>query len=183
MKSIVKEKDNESILVIILIGIGLFVPAFFQQLTFLGENRQLIIGTIVNATLFACALKIKDFKKIVALSVLPSISSMTTGILFSGLTLYSKVMLPFIWIGNLVLILGVKYLIKKNQFIPSAIVSILAKVGIIYGGFRLMSYLLKFPNKINTMFSTTFGIMQLYTASLGLILVLTIMFVKKMREE
>ena len=181
MKSEVK--SNESLLIVILIGIGLFVPAFFQNVTALGANRQLIIGTIVNAALFVCALKINDPKKIIALSILPSISSMTTGILFNGLTLYSKVMLPFIWIGNLALILGVKYLSKKIKFIPASVVSIVIKVGIIYGGFKLMSSLMKFPSKINTIFSTTFGINQLYTATLGLLLVLTIMFVKKIRDE
>ena len=41
MKSEVKEK--ESILTIVFIMIGLFVPAFFQQITVLGPNRQLII--------------------------------------------------------------------------------------------------------------------------------------------
>jgi hypothetical protein len=163
--------------------IGLFVPAIFQQLTILGTNRQMIIGTIVNATLIACALKIKDPKKIVALSVLPSISSMTTGILFNGLTLYSKVMLPFIWIGNLALILGIKFLLNKTSLIPASVASIVVKVGIIYGGFRLMSAIMKFPPKINTVFSTTFGITQVYTATLGLVLVLTIMWIKKMRDE
>ena len=181
MKSEVK--SNESLITIVLLGIGLFIPAFFQQLTFLGDNRQLIIGTIVNACLFTCALKVNDYKKILALSILPSISSMTTGILFSGLTLYSKVMLPFIWIGNLVLILGVKYFSKKISFIPASVISILFKVSIIYGGFRLMSYLMKFPSKINTMFSTTFGITQLYTATLGLLLVISIIFIKKLRDE
>ena len=183
MKSEVKEKNNESLLAIILIGLGLFVPAFFQQLAFLGPNRQLIIGTIVNAMLFTCAVKINDPKKIVALSVLPSISSMTTGILFSGLTLYSKVMLPFIWLGNLALVFGVKYFTKKVKFIPASVLSIVIKVSIIYGGFRLMSSLMNFPAKINTVFSTTFGITQVYTATLGLLLFLTVKFVKKLRDE
>ncbi len=180
-----KEKalEKDSMLVIILIGLGLFVPAFFQQLTFLGTNRQLIIGTIVNAVLFACALKINDPKKIIALSVLPSLSSMTTGILFSGLTLYSKVMLPFIWLGNLALILGVKYLSNKIKFIPASLVSIVVKVGIIFGGFKLMSSIIDFPTKVSTMFATTFGINQVYTACMGLILVLTIIGAKKMNQE
>ena len=181
MRSEVKEK--ESLTAIILIAIGLFVPAFLQQVSFLGTNRQLIIGTIVNATLFVCALKVNDPKKIIALSVLPSLSSMATGLLFSGLTLYSKVMLPFIWAGNLSLIMCVKYLSKKIKFIPASIVAIIVKVGIIYGGFRLMSYLIKFPAKVSTMFGVTFGINQVYTAVMGLILVLTIIGAKKMNQE
>ena len=181
MKGTVKEK--ESMLLIILIMIGLFVPAFFQQVSFLGTNRQLIIGTIVNATLFACALKVKNPKKIIVLSVLPSLSSMTTGLLFNGLTLYSKVMLPFIWVGNLSLIMCVKYLSKKIKFIPASIVAIAVKVGIIYGGFKLMSSLIGFPTKVSTMFGTTFGINQIYTAVMGLILVLTVIGAKKMSQE
>ncbi len=181
MKSEVKE--NDSILTIVLLMIGLFIPAFFQQVSFLGPNRQLIIGTIVNATLIACALKINDPKKIVALSVLPSISSMTTGLLFSGLTLYSKVMLPFIWIGNLALVFGIKYLSNKFAGISSFCLAILLKVGIIFGGFKLMSYIMNFPSKINTVFSTTFGITQLYTATYGLLLVLTILGIKRLRDE
>lgn len=182
MKSKVKEKD-ESLLIIVLLGLGLFVPAFLGQLTFLGENRQLIVGTIVNATLFTCALKINDPKKIIALSVLPSLSSMATGLLFTGLTLYSKVMLPFIWAGNLSLILCVKYFTKNYKFISSSIVAIIIKVGIIYGGFKLMSSLIKFPPKVSTVFGTTFGINQIYTAVMGLILVLTIIGAKKVNQE
>ncbi len=181
MKS--KVKENESTLIIVLLGLGLFVPAFLNQLTFLGTNRQLIVGTIVNAALFTCALKVNDPKKIIALSVLPSISSMVTGLMFSGLTLYSKVMLPFIWAGNLALILCVKYFISRFKFIPSSIVAIIIKVGIIYGGFKLMSNMISFPPKVSTMFGTMFGINQVYTAVMGLILVLTIIGAKKMHEE
>ena len=181
MKSEVK--TNESLTTVILIGIGLFVPAFFQQVAFLGANRQLIIGTIVNAMLFACALKLNDYKKIVPLTILPSLSSMATGLLFSGLTKYSVSMLPFIWIGNLALVLGVKYFSKKIKFIPASVVSIAIKASVIYLGFKLMSSIMNFPPKVSTMFSTTFGITQVYTATLGLALVLTIIFINKLRDE
>ena len=46
-----------------------------------------------------------------------------------------------------------------------------------------MSSVMNFPTKINTVFSTTFGITHLYTATLGLMLFLTIKFIKKMRDE
>ena len=86
-KSINKSKD---LVLLIIIGLCLFVPAFLQQLVNLGAHKQLIIGTIVNSALFASALYVSDNKKIIALSLLPSISSMATGILFGGLTYYSK---------------------------------------------------------------------------------------------
>ena len=92
-------------------------------------------------------------------------------------------MLPFIWVGNLSLIMCVKYLSKKIKFIPASIVAIAVKVGIIYGGFKLMSSLINFPTKVSTMFGTTFGINQIYTAVMGLILVLTVIGAKKMSQE
>ncbi len=178
-KSINKSKD---LVLLIIIGLCLFVPAFLQQLVNLGAHKQLIIGTIVNSALFASALYVSDNKKIIALSLLPSISSMATGILFGGLTYYSKLMIPFIWIGNLSLVYLTKLLMNKIKYIPAGIVGIVVKVGVIYGGFQLLTHIVDFPAKVANVMGTAMGITQVYTASLGFVVSLIIMGVRKIRN-
>ena len=178
-KSVSKSKD---LVLLIIIGLCLFVPAFLQQLVNLGAHKQLIIGTIVNSALFASALYISDNKKIIALSLLPSISSMATGILFGGLTYYSKLMIPFIWIGNLSLVYLTKLLMNKIKYIPAGIVGIVVKVSVIYGGFLLLTHIVDFPAKVASVMGTAMGITQVYTASLGFIVSLIIIGVRKIRN-
>lgn len=160
---------NKDVIIMLLLSFGLVIPSFIQSLVNF-ENKQLIIGTILNAMLFTCSLYVKDTKKIIALSTLPSISNILTGILFSGLTYYSKLMLPFIWIGNLLLIYLTRKLKENMNSIFSYAVSIMAKVTVIYLGFRLLSIIFKFPNVVFNLMNVSMGITQVYTSCLGLLL-------------
>ena len=167
-KEIVNEKDN--IVILIILAIFLFAPAFVQNLIDLGEHKQLIIGTVVNCALFLSSVYMKDTKKIIALSTLPSISNILTGILFTGLTQYSKLMLPFIWVGNLSIIYLSRLIRNKTNYTVSGVISVLIKVAIIYGGFLIMSSAFNFPEKVVNVMGTSMGIIQLYTGISGLIL-------------
>ncbi len=173
---------SSDIVLLIIIGLCLFVPAFLQQLINLGPHKQLIIGTIVNSALFASALYVTDNKKIIALSLLPSVSSMATGILFGGLTYYSKLMIPFIWIGNLSLVYLTKLLKNKIKYVPAGLIGIVVKVSVIYGGFLLLTQLVDFPAKVATVMGTAMGITQVYTASLGFVVSLILLGVHKIRN-
>lgn len=170
MKENIKENEKDNIIVFILFAILLMIPAFIQSLIDLGEHKQLIIGTIVNCALFLSSIYMKDTKKVIALSTLPSVSNILTGILFEGLTPYAKVMIPFIWLGNLAIIYGGRLLRNKFNYTISGIVSIIIKVSIIYGGFVLMSNLLNFPDKIIKVMGSSMGITQLYTGISGFII-------------
>lgn len=172
MKILTNEKN---ILKNMLILCGLFlIPTFLEHIINLGIYKQLIIGTIVNASLIACSVILKsDNKKIMLLSCLPSVSTICSGLLFSGLTYYSKVMIPFIWLGNLSLVYLYKYLYlnKNNNYFISGLISILLKVFIIYGGYLLLSNLLNFPAIVKETLSLSMGIYQAITALSGMLII------------
>ena len=176
----IKERENVSILVVILLLTGLFVPAFVQNLVDLGAHKQLIIGTIVNCALFISSVYMKDPKKVVVMSTLPSISSILSGLLFSEITKYSAFMMPFIWIGNLAIIYLGRVFRKKYSYLPSGIMSILIKAIIIYGGFLLLSNVLNYPDKVVKVMQSAMGITQIYTGFCGMMLSFIIL---KMTEK
>ena len=175
MKEVLKTDYKENKLVILLLFAGLFLPAFMQSLPSLGANKQLIIGTIVNGALFLSSVYMKDTKKIIAMSTLPSISSILSGLLFSGLTKYSAMMLPFIWLGNLSIIYLGRVFRKKLKYATSGALSILTKVIVIYGGFLIISRVFNFPDKIISVMNTAMGITQIYTGLCGMILSLIVL--------
>jgi hypothetical protein len=178
MKTDVKVKEKDNVIVLILLAVLLFAPAFIQSLIDLGPHKQLIIGTIVNTALFLSSVYMRDIKKVIALSTLPSISNILTGILFSGLTYYSKLMLPFIWIGNLAIIYLSRILRKKMNYSVSGVISVLVKVCIIYGGFVIMSNIFNFPDKVVTVMGSAMGVTQLYTGMCGLIVSMIVLKIK-----
>lgn len=174
----VKESEKDNLLIFILLILALTLPQFIQNLIELGEYKQLIIGTIVNCALFLSSVYMKDIKKIIALSTLPSISNILTGILFTGLTQYSKLMIPFIWIGNLSIIYLSRLMRNKYNYTISGVVSILVKVLVIYGGFLIVSSVFNFPEKVINMMGNSMGIVQLYTGFSGLILSMIVLKIK-----
>ncbi|MEI7961939.1 MAG: hypothetical protein WCI04_06405, partial [archaeon] len=77
-----------------LFGLALFTIPFIIA-------NQLIVGTLVNAILIKSAIDFKS-KKVFLLSIIPSIAAFLAGILFGNLTHQVLLMLPFIWVGNIV---------------------------------------------------------------------------------
>lgn len=165
MESILNKKYLNSIMIIF----GAFlVPCFLEQIINLGSYKQLIIGSIVNTSL----LFYKGNKKVLV-SMLPSSASICSGLLFTGLTKYSILLIPFISFGNYLIMS-----INKNTLIDY-IKSIVLKVGVIYFGFLLMSNLFNYPDKVRTVLSTSMGYYQLITASIGCL----IYFIAKKKGE
>lgn len=160
---------NNKILIIIL-SICLFIPTFMQYLINLGTYKQLIIGSIVNASLFLSALYIKNTKIIIGMSTLPSISNILSGLLFASLTKYATIMIPFIWIGNLSIIYVSRFFMKRTNYYISSGISIFTKVFIIYCGFLIVSNLFNYPSKVINVMNVSMGITQLYTCISGFIL-------------
>lgn len=90
------------------------------------HTNQLIVGTIVNALLIKSALN-HSMKRMFFLAFIPSLGVIATGFLFAELTQFVLLMVPFIWVSNLLLIFGVKKLFvenKKNYFVSGIIASI-----------------------------------------------------------
>ena len=141
----------------------------------LGKYQQIVVGTIVNASLISVALYTKGNIKTIAMATLPSMSTILGGVLFSNITLYSKLMIPAIWLGNFALIL-----IFKVLFVNKKINYVISGVALIYGGFLIMSSLVNIPEVAKNTLSTSMGVTQLITATLGTLLIYTtVLFTKK----
>jgi len=75
-------------------------------------HPQWLVGTIINASLFLAAIFLPK-KFFVPLIILPSLGVLGRGIIFGPFTSFLIYFLPFIWLGNLILILFFKRLYKK----------------------------------------------------------------------
>ena len=116
----------------IIIGlIAFLVPTFLAQLihTVFGAqsvvvaNSQIIVGSIVNMALIISAINIKDWKKIIGVVTMPSISTILSGYVFGTASVFMVYMIPAIWLGNLSLIYFYKLVLwekEKNYFSPSS---------------------------------------------------------------
>ncbi|MEK7664636.1 MAG: hypothetical protein AAB361_00675 [Patescibacteria group bacterium] len=81
---------------------GIFSLSFFVPF-FLG-HPQWLVGTIVNACLFLTAIFLPK-KFFLPLIIFPSLGVLARGLVFGPFTPFLIYFLPFIWLGNLVLIL------------------------------------------------------------------------------
>jgi len=88
--------------------LSFFVP-------FLLGHPQWLVGTVVNVCLFLGAIYLPK-KYYLPLIVLPSLGVLARGLVFGPLTFFLVYFLPFIWLGNLILIL----VFKKAGFVAAA---------------------------------------------------------------
>lgn len=177
-KQLIDTKKVTDVLVTLLIIIGAFVvPTFLAKIIPLGKYQQLVVGTIVNASFVLTALYTKGSIKTIAIATLPSVSTILGGFLFGGMTLYSKTMIPAIWLGNFAFIFIYKfmYVNKKINYPVSAIIAIVLKAAIIYLGFTLMVNFMTVPEMVKNTLNTSMGVTQLITATCGSVLAFLIM--------
>jgi len=146
----------------------LWSVAFLTPLLVAGP--QWLVGTMVNAYLFVGAVKL-DKKNLLPLIFLPSIGALGHGVLFGPLTLFLIYFMPFIWLGNWVLVTIFSKLRKKtNQtvglFVGTGVKAlVLFLAANVYVGFKI----------VPSIFLTAMGWVQLGTALLGGILALSVL--------
>ena len=129
---------------------------------FLLPGNQVLTGTLVNASLFLSAALLPT-KFFFPLIVLPSLASLSRGVIFGPLTPFLYFFIPFIWLGNLSLIFVFR---KTNVRLGSVLGIFLASM--VKALFLFAFAHLYFTYKIvPQVFLTTMGINQFYTALLG----------------
>ena len=183
-KQLVDTKKAQNIIITTLIIIGAFVvPTFLAKIIPLGKYQQIIVGSIVNMSLILTALYTKGTVKTIAIATLPSMSTILGGLIFKDITLYSKTMIPAIWIGNFSFIMLYKllYVNKKVNYPISAIIAIIVKAAIIYLGFTIMVNIMTVPMPVKTTLNTAMGVTQLITATSGSILAFLVVISTKVR--
>ncbi|MFA6065522.1 MAG: hypothetical protein WCW44_00790 [archaeon] len=154
-----KVSNENKVLFLYLLGLFIF-PFLITQ--------QIILGTLVNALLIKSSIDYKS-KKILVLSIIPSIAVFASGYVFGSLTYHVVYMLPFIWIGNLIIMLIMRKLFteSKKNYLLSAIIGSMAKTIFLFS----IAFILMTQSLVPIVFLTAFGIVQLITAIFGAIIV------------
>jgi len=138
------------------------IVSFF--LPFFIGHPQIIVGVLVNALLIVSALNVKGYK-LLPVIIAPSLGALSRGILFGPFTIFLVYMIPFIWIGNSILIFVFKWLKLNKQvnYWITLIFGSLIKAAFLF----FIAYVLVGMKILPILFLTTMGIFQFYTAILG----------------
>ncbi|MFA6017376.1 MAG: hypothetical protein WC744_04795 [Patescibacteria group bacterium] len=139
----------------IIISLAFLIP-------FLISGPQLLTGTLVNCLLIL-GTKFVDKKNYLIIAALPSVAAVLNGLVFGKFTPFLVYFLPFIWIGNFILIKSIIFLKEKYPLSISIILSIIFKTVILY-----LTALIYFKFKlVPEIFLTAMGAFQLATGILG----------------
>ncbi|MEM2121928.1 MAG: hypothetical protein QXU20_04710 [Candidatus Woesearchaeota archaeon] len=157
--------------------ISFFLISFSSFLIpFIIGHPQFVVGVVVNILLFEAALYL-DFKKSIPTIIMPSLGALSRNILFGPFTIFLVYMIPFIWVGNFILVFLTKTLHFRMRInvLLSGILSSVFKASFLYIS-ALFLFKLGFVPKL---FLTTFGINQLITALTALIIVFPTTILRK----
>jgi len=133
------------------------IPLFFS-------SPQLITGTLINCLLFLTADRLSK-KEIIPVIVLPSLGAIAHGVLFCPQTVFLYYFLPFIWIGNYMLIAVFSVFNKQPYGIRIGLAAV-AKYLIL----QLFAQLYFRNGIVPVIFVSSMGYIQLITALVGGIL-------------
>jgi len=129
------------------------VPIFFG-------HPQILVGAIVNLILIYIAVNFRRHALLPAI-FLPSLAALARGVLFGPFTIYLAIFAPFIWIGNAIFIMAIRYFLMKHYWrIIAFVVSSAFKAGFLAGITLILMQFIKIP----PVFLQAMGILQLITA-------------------
>jgi len=154
--------------------VGVVCPLLARYANLTHATNQFIIGPVVNAALIVTATNVKGITKILPLVMLPSIFAMTLGFAFNNPT-QAMLMIPFIWAGNMALVLSFKSIFKKDKslkrdtlrYVIASIVGVGLKAAIIFSGLQIVIATGIPPAPWGHLVWNTFGVYQIITASVG----------------
>ncbi len=127
-------------------------------------HPQWLVGSIVNCALILGALNLK-FEKVLPVIMIPSIGVLSAGLLFGTYTIYLLYLIPFIWLGNAILVFFMKYYNlhkNRNYFLSLTLSSTFKTIFLFFSVFILVKLAI-----LPTPFLVSFGMFQLYTAMIG----------------
>lgn len=135
------------------------VVCFFMPL--LLGHPQIVVGITVNTLLIMSALNLKNYK-LLPIIVLPSLGVLSRGLIFGPFTIFLVYMIPFIWLGNYILVYLFKLLHfnKKMNYFLTLLISAGAKTLFLFTA----AFILFKLGLVPVVFLTAMGIMQFVTA-------------------
>jgi hypothetical protein len=150
------------------------IVSFFLPL--MVGHPQIIVGVLVNTLLITSALNVRGYK-LLPVIIAPALGALSRGILFGPFTIFLVYMIPFIWIGNAILIYAFKELNlnkKLNKWVTLFIGSLL-KAAFLF----TIAFIFVKAGILPALFLTAMGVFQFYTAILGGIVALGFQWSKK----
>lgn len=144
-----------------LIEIGVLSLLSFSIPLLIG-HPQILVGTVVNALIVRSALSMKSWKNLPAI-VLPSLGALARGVLFGPITVYLLYVVPFIWLGNFVIAILTKWLVRKYSSFFAVFFAAVCKSVAIF----IPTYLFVSASILPKLFLTSMGYVQLITAVVG----------------
>ncbi len=138
------------------------VAAF--SIPFIFGSQQLLVGSVVNCALVLAALNIRG-RKLLPVLLLPSVGAYAAGMIFGSASMALLTMIPFIWLGNALLVLAIKQLtlsMKRNR-----VLALVAGSGFKAGFLFVIAFSLFGLGLVPAAFLTAMGVIQLATALMG----------------
>jgi len=125
-------------------------------------HPQILVGSLVNAGLILSALLLPT-RLFLPIVVFPSLSVLSRGLIFGPLTPFLFILIPFIWLGNLSLVLIFKKIFSRSNYFLALISSALCKSSFLFISAKILVLIKVLPKP----FLQSMGIIQLQTAFLG----------------
>ncbi len=142
------------------IYLNIFLPCLAFAIPFFVSGPQWLTGTLVNTLLLTTAMRVPK-KDWFLTAVLPSLAAVSHGLVLGKFTPFLLYFLPFIWLGNLIL-MNVFLLINKPSYLGILLGAISKSVVLYFSAlifFRL--------NIVPALFLTSMGLIQFVTAVTG----------------
>lgn len=140
-----------------LLSINTFLPLIAFTIPLFISGPQILTGSLVNCFLFLSTVYLSKKSQYLVI-FLPSIGAILNGILFGKFTIFLVYFLPFIWIGNYILITT---FIKKD-FMNILSSSLFKSLFLFFVAFIFFKLLI-----VPKVFLTAMGIFQFITAVIG----------------
>jgi hypothetical protein len=134
------------------------------SLPFVLGHEQLLVGSAVNCALVLAALNLKG-ARLLPVIILPSIGALLAGMVFGAASSSLLYMVPFIWAGNALLVVCIKYFVldKKTNRVAALGIGATAKAAFLFvSALALLSF-----GMVPAAFLAAMGVFQLATALLG----------------
>ena len=134
------------------------------SLPFILGHEQLLVGSVVNCALVLAALNLRG-ARLLPVIILPSVGVILAGMVFGSQSALLIYMLPFIWLGNTMLVFAVKELAlsRKRNRLAALGAGASAKTAFLFSA----AFVLLLFGLVPVQFITAFGIFQLATALCG----------------
>jgi len=140
---------------LVMISIAFFIPLIFS-------HPQWLIGVIINILLYLSV--DLDFKKQLPIIIIPSVSALLHNTLFGTFTLFLIYFIPFVWIGNFILVRVMKL---RLNYLYKMILASTAKSLFLF----IVAYIYFSLGLVPAIFLTAMGLIQLITSLVGGLLV------------